>query len=164
MDMAEKGIDLIHNLRYLLAGFYVLTDMAGILFCALILFLILKTAKVYARYKDIFIIYAYISLIAIAGNILNFLVLYSIGLDKLTNINEVFLIGLNAFFTYDGVGKLLYSLSALVNPFALLFFVYLAIAVASVFKTGLLKSCCISFALFIVIKIVPVLLSLFINI
>jgi hypothetical protein len=161
--MAEQGIDIIHNLRHLIAALGVVTDAVGILLGSFILFLILKIFRIKVKYRSAFILYAYLIIFFVLENILNMVILYGRGFDTLTNAYEVSFMGLNVFLSYEDVGKFLYSLASLANPFSVLFIAWLSIAVSSVFQTGLLKSLSASLLLFAVTKVVPLLSVLFVN-
>jgi hypothetical protein len=160
MNVPEgAGVDILHNLRYLIAFFGVSADLIAICFVAFLLFLCLKLLKIAVKYKTAFVLYAYVFTIFTIGNILTQLIWYQRGFESITNIYETDLLGLNVFFTYDGLGKIWYSLLSLVNPFVALFILYLSIAVSSGLKAGWAKGLGVAIALCAIVKVVPVLLA-----
>lgn len=161
MDLTDIQIDtanqITHKMRYLqVIGseiFYILMFFSY----ALILYVIVRLAKVKLEYKKALQLIVYSYLIIIIGDFINTFLLFLRGLDAITNIYDTSLLGLNLFTSIEQVGATLYTFLSYINIFQLIFAVLLSIGLKVFTDKGYLKSLIISVIFWIITILLPTL-------
>ncbi|MDR1402717.1 MAG: YIP1 family protein [Tannerellaceae bacterium] len=158
MDMA---FDVAYKLRYLqILGS--MLEMAITLFLyAFLLYIITAIAKPSLTYTKSFtlILYSYFALLT--GDFVNTGLLYMRGLDKIENMYDVSLTGLNLLTTLDKSGAAIYQFLSLVNPFQIWFILLLCIGLKVFTDINYMKALILCLIFWIILTIYPVCAAFF---
>lgn len=161
MPLTEIQIDtanqITHKMRYLQVVGSGILYIIMFLFYALILYLILQLAKVKLEYKKVLQLIVYSYLIIIIGDFINTFLLFSRGLDAISNIYDTSLLGLNLFTSIEQAGATLYTFLSYINIFQLIFVFLLSVGLKIFTDEGYLKSLIISVCFWIITVLIPTL-------
>jgi hypothetical protein len=158
-NLIDQSMDMIHKMHFLTSFISVIAKVIYLLFFAFVLYLILRVFQVKASFKHVVILFSYVYVFTILGEIANYLIAYHQGINNITDALEVSYTGLNHFLSHEHVGNMVYALSTLINPFVLLLLFYLTMAISSGFKQSYLKASIITFLFVLIEQVIPVYLS-----
>jgi hypothetical protein len=161
MDLTDIQIDtanqITHKMRYMQVIGSGILYILMFLSYALILYVIVRLAKVKLEYKKVLRLIVYSYLIIIIGDFINTFLLFSRGLDAITNVYDTSLLGLNLFTSIEQVGATLYTFLSYINIFQLIFVVLLSIGLKIFTDKGYFKSLIISIVFWLITILIPTL-------
>jgi hypothetical protein len=122
----DRALDVVHKLRYLQVVGSVFAFAVTLFLYAFLLYIIALIFRPALTYTKTFILIVYAYLAILIGEFINTGLIYTIGLDIITNPFEIAFTGLNLFITKEKVGVAGYTFLTLINPFQLWFILLLS--------------------------------------
>lgn len=154
-EQNETMIQIFEKMKYLnLVGTIIFYVIMYFIY-SFILFVCIRIFKAIGSYKNSLKILAYSYFPVIIGDIINTLFLYHKGIDNITNIYEIYCIGLNTFFSVFNTGLFLYSILTYINPFQLLFIILMTVTLKNTLNISYAKSVLITIMFWILTITIP---------
>lgn len=161
MHIPEEQVDamsqIAHKMRYLQIIGSELSFVLVLLFNSFLIFIITKLLKNRIEYKKSLQLLVYSYYILAIGDLVNTFYLYFNGLNNINNVGDVLLRGANMFVSVESVGITLYTLLSYVNPFQILFCIFLYIGVKVLSGMQGIKSFIVILIFWLITIIVPTL-------
>lgn len=154
MDTANQ---IAHKMRYLEVIGSEIIYVVMIFLYALILYAIAYIMKVKIEYKMALKLIVYSYLIITIGDLINTCLLFSRGLDEISNIYDTSLLGFNLFASIERVGPTLYTFLSYLNLFQLIFVVLLSAGLKIFAEIKYIKSLFICIVFWVISVLIPLL-------
>jgi hypothetical protein len=160
-EQIETALNMLHKLRYLQVGGAVFSYLFMLVVYTLIIWVFTKIAKLTLSFQKASALIIHCCLVFALGALVNTFILYFQGIEKIDNMYEISLTGLNLLTSTESVGVTFYTFLTLINPFYFWFLILLTVGVAIFTETTYVKSFIVSFLFWAILIGFPVLTMYF---